>query len=331
MAELVTLDSAGLRCELGGFHLDPWQPVERAVLTHLHGDHARPGSRKVLCPEPAVPLARQRLPDSEIEGLPYGQPIALGGLTLSFHPSGHILGAAQVRLERRGEVWAISGDYKRSPDPTCPPFEPVRCHTFVTEATFGLPIYRWEPTAQVLRELLGWWRDNRDHGIASVVFCYALGKAQRLLAELRMLTDEPAYAHGAVVSLTRLYRAAGVRMLSLLPVAETRRGADFAGALVLAPPSARATPWTKRFGDYSSALVSGWMRVRGMRRRRGVDRGFALSDHADWPALLDTVRETGAERVLVTHGYAPAFARYLRDQGVEARALDTPYAAEEEA
>jgi putative mRNA 3-end processing factor len=248
---------------------------------------------------------------------------------VSFHPAGHVLGSAQVRIEAGGQVWVVSGDYKRAADPTCAPFEVVPCDVFITEATFGLPIYRWEEPGAVIAQILEWWNTNREAGVASVLFCYAMGKAQRVLAELAALTDRPVLVHGAVEGLVELYRLAGVRMLPTLKVSDTAKGRSFAGELILAPPAAGGSTWMRRFGaSRQTAFASGWMRVRGTRRRKGFDRGFALSDHADWPALLRTVAETGARRVLVTHGYSDELARYLSESGLSASALATAYQGE---
>ena len=327
---LLRTDDRGLFCETGGFYIDPWKPVERAVISHGHGDHARWGSGAYLAAAPSVPILQRRLGEARIEGVPFGERVRIGEAIVSFHPAGHILGSAQVRVERDGEVWVFSGDYKRAADPTCETFEPVACHTFITEATFALPIYRWDETAAVAREVWGWWEANREAGRASVLFCYALGKAQRLLGELARLTDRTVFVHGSVEPLNEVYRRAGVEMLPTRPVAETVRGQSFAGELILAPPSAGGSTWMRRFGSSSTAFASGWMRVRGTRRRRGFDRGFAISDHADWPDLLRTVRETGAEQVLTTHGYAGSLARYLREQGMAASTLTTPFEGEME-
>jgi putative mRNA 3-end processing factor len=231
-------------------------------------------------------------------------------------------------VERGEEVWVVSGDYKRDPDPTCEPFEVVPCDVFISEATFALPAYRWTPAALVAREILAWWHANRQQGVASVLFAYALGKAQRILAELSEVTQEPVFVHGAVANVVETYRALGVHMLPTAAATE-RKPKDYAGAMILAPPGAAGSPWLRRFGEYRSGFCSGWMRVRGDRRRRGYDRGFVLSDHADWPSLLGTFRDTGARRILLTHGYTDAMCRYLRELGVDASALRTEYGAEE--
>jgi putative mRNA 3-end processing factor len=319
----------GLYCEDGGFHLDPWGAVARAVVTHAHGDHARAGSAAYLCAEQSVPLLRRRFgPDAIVEGVPYGRPLALGATTVSFHPAGHILGSAQLRIEGASGVWVVSGDYKRAHDPTCAGFEPLRCDTFVTESTFGLPIYRWDATEAVIRELSSWWDDNRARNLTSIVFCYTIGKAQRLLAELARVTDKAVLVHGMMLPMIEVYRDHGVPMLPTETLVDRPRGRSLAGELVLAPLSARGTPWMRRLGDFSDALVSGLMRVRGVRRQRAYDRGFVLSDHADWPALLATVEETGATRVLATHGHAEPLARHLRELGLDAGVMRTAWEGE---
>jgi putative mRNA 3-end processing factor len=328
--DLVAITAAGLHCPPGGFHVDPWGPSELALVTHAHADHARPGAAQYVCAEACAPLLRQRLgPDAVVRGVRYGERLALGSTSVSLHPAGHVLGSAQVRIEEAGRVWVVSGDYKRAPDPTCAPFEPLRCDVFVTEATFALPIYRWDEPASVAAEIHAWWLSNPER--PSLLFAYSLGTSQRLLAELGFLTDRTVFTHGAVESFVRLYREAGVAMLPTEPLPETPKQRDLAGALILAPPFARATPWLRRFATADTALASGWMRVRGPRRRQGYDRGFALSDHADWPALLQTIEETGARRIVLTHGYAEELARFLRENGVEAEALATSFEGEADA
>lgn len=320
--------SAGLYCPAGDFHIDPWHPVPRALITHAHGDHARPGSSSYLCATPSQPLLARRLPGATIDTLPYGRTVTLGATRVSFHPAGHILGSAQIRIEGSDGVWVVAGDYKRAPDPTCAAFEVVRCDTFVSESTFGLPLYRWDPASDVVREIHAWWRENGERDLTSVLFCYTLGKAQRLLAELATVTDRPVYVHGMMVPMLDAYRDAGVAMLPAVPLLERPRGTSFAGELVLAPLSARGTPWMRRLGDLSDGFASGLMRVRGVRRQRAFDRGFVLSDHADWPALLQTIAETGAARVLTTHGHAASLARYLEGRGLTTGTLRTAWEGE---
>ena len=324
----------GLFCAAGGFHIDPWNPVDKAVVTHAHGDHARAGHATYLCAAPCAGLLRRRFgADTRIETLQYGERLTLGDVHLSFHPAGHVLGSAQVRLEGRGSaaghgVWVAAGDYKRAADPTCSPFEPVRCDTFVTESTFGLPIYRWDATASIMEDIIGWWTANAADGRASVLFCYTIGKAQRILAELARLTDRPAFVHGMMLSMIEAYREAGVAMLPVRPATDQPRGMSFAGELVLAPLPARGTPWMRRLGQHSDAFASGLMRVRGVRRQRAFDRGFVLSDHADWPALLQTIAAAGAGRVLTTHGHAEPLARYLAERGIDAAVIRTAWEGE---
>lgn len=321
----------GLFCPAGGFYIDPWQPVARAVVTHAHGDHARAGSAAYLCATPGAGLLLRRFgPAAIVEHAPYGQPITIGDVRVSFHPAGHVLGSAQVRLEASNGaegVWVAAGDYKRAADPTCEGFEVVQCDTFITESTFGLPIYRWDPTSTVMGELLEWWRANESGGKTSVLFCYTIGKAQRVLAELARHTDRPVLVHGMMLSAIDAYREAGVAMLPVRAATERPRGTSFAGELVLAPLSARGTPWMRRLGDVSDAFASGLMRVRGVRRQRAYDRGFVLSDHADWPDLLRTVADTGAARVLATHGHAEAFARVLTARGLQSGVIRTAWDA----
>jgi putative mRNA 3-end processing factor len=322
----------GLYCEAGDFYVDPWLPVERAVITHAHGDHLRWGCASYLASREGERVTRTRLglDADRLRTVGFGEAVTIGGVRVSLHPAGHILGSAQVRVEHRGEVWVVSGDYKTEPDATCTPFEPVRCHTFVTESTFGLPIYRWEPQARVFAEIVRWWQGNREAGRASVLFGYALGKAQRLLAGVRGAEVGPIYTHGAVERLAQDYRDSGIAMPSTTYAAEVARGTDCAGALVIAPPSAAGSTWLRRFGPVSTALASGWMRIRGARRRRALDRGFVLSDHVDWPSLHDAIRATGAECVLVTHGYREPVVRWLREHGLQAQAIASKWEGDEE-
>ncbi|TMA26836.1 MAG: ligase-associated DNA damage response exonuclease [Deltaproteobacteria bacterium] len=304
----------GLFCPGGPFHLDPLGPVQRAVITHAHGDHARAGNAAILCTPQTAALVKRRLGEGTvIEILEYGERRRIGEVTVSLHPAGHMLGSAQVRIEGPAGVWVLSGDYKREPDPTCAPFEPLRCDVFVTEASYALPIFRWDSAASVAAEIASWWQGNARK--ASLLFCYALGKAQRLLAELARVTERPVFVHGAVEPFAEIYRAAGVRMLPTRLIGEER---SFAGELVLAPITARGTPWMKRFRAFESGFASGLLRIRGTRRRRGFDRGFVISDHADWPGVLKTIRETGAQRVLAMHGHRDALVRWLREAGVDA-------------
>jgi putative mRNA 3-end processing factor len=328
---LLNLTNAGLYCAFGDFYIDPWQPVDRAVVTHAHGDHARPGSRAYLTTRDGERVLRTRMGAyANIQAVAYGAPVVINGVRVSLHPAGHILGSAQVRVEYNGEVAVVSGDYKTEQDATCARFEPQRCHTFVTESTFGLPIYHWQPQAVIFDQINAWWRANREDGKCTILYGYALGKAQRLLAGIDP-TIGPIYAHGAVQRLNDDYRASGVPLPPTTYVADapTPRGkADWAGALVIAPPSAHGTPWMRKFGAVGTAFASGWMQIRGKRRQRAVDRGFVLSDHADWAGLMDAIRATGAEQIWVTHGYTAVVVRWLIEQGYDARAVETRFSGE---
>jgi putative mRNA 3-end processing factor len=322
---LLRLTDSGLYCEAGEFYVDPWGSVDRAVVTHAHGDHVAWGCGAYLTSAEGAGVLRSRLaPEARVAVLPYGERISIHGVGVSLHPAGHILGSSQVRVEHGGEVWVVSGDYKTDPDPTTTPFETVRCHTFVTESTFGLPIYRWPPQDEVLGEINAWWRGNQTSGKASLLYCYALGKAQRLLAGLDP-TLGPILTHGAVERMTAVYRAAGVPLPPTTHAAAADRRADRSRAIVLAPPSADGSTWTRRFGTHATAFASGWMVVRGARRRRSLDRGFPLSDHVDWPSLLAAVEATGAERVWVTHGFTGPVVRWLRERGLDASAVQTRF------
>jgi putative mRNA 3-end processing factor len=329
MPDLVIARKEGLYCVPGKFYIDPWQPVDYAVITHAHADHARIGNGRYLAAESGAHALRARLGDIHLDTLSYGERVVHNGVTISLHPAGHVLGSAQVRLEHRGEVWVASGDYKVEADATCAPFEPVRCDTFITESTFGLPIYRWQPQQEVFADIDAWWRRNAEAQRASVLFCYAFGKAQRILAGIDASIG-PIICHGAVEPLNRVYRAAGVPLPPTRMVTEIEDKSEIRRALVIAPPSAGASPWMKRFGDYSDAFASGWMLLRGARRRRAVDRGFVLSDHADWPGLMEAIGATGAQRVIVTHGQVPIMVRWLRQNGLDAGAFETAYGAEED-
>lgn len=325
---LVDATPGGLYCAAGDFYIDPWRPVERAVITHAHGDHARPGSASYLCASGGLPVLRTRLgEDATLEGLRYGETRDINGVKVSLHPAGHVLGSSQVRIEHRGEVWVVSGDYKLDPDPTCEPFEPVTCHTFITESTFGLPIYHWRGPDETFSRIDAWWRANAQAGRASVLFGYAFGKAQRILASVDASIG-PIVVHGAVEALNRGYRECGVRLPETRMVTDFESKKDFAGALVVAPPSAQSSPWLRRFGDYSDAFASGWMAIRGARRRRAVDQGFVLSDHADWPGLNRAIAATGAGRVFVTHGTSLPLVQWLIERGLEAHAMKTEFQGE---
>ena len=330
---LIGATARGLECAAGGFAIDPWKPVHTSLITHAHADHARRVAEVYYASKASVPLLHKRLGDDiDLRGVDWGEELRFGDTTVSFHPAGHVLGSAQVRVERAGEVWVFTGDFKTDPDPSCEAFELVACDTFITEATFALPVYRWQPGEVVAREIFEWWELMKASGRPAVVFGYSLGKAQRVLAELTRFTDEEVFVHGAVDPLTEIYREAGVDMLPTRRVDPSRKNkADYAGRLVVAPPGASGSTWMRRFANASTGFCSGWMRVRGNRRRRGYDRGFVLSDHADWPGLLRTIEATGATKVLTTHGQSATLVRYLREErGIDAAELRTSYSGDGE-
>lgn len=330
--DLIVQRPEGLYCPAGDFFIDPWRPVERAVITHAHADHARRGHGHYLAAEPAQGVLRARLGEISLQTLAYGECISHHGVSLSLHPAGHVLGSAQVRLAHGGRVWVASGDYKVAPDATCTPFEPVRCEVFITESTFGLPIYRWRPDATLFADINQWWAANAAQGRTSLLMAYSFGKAQRLLSGLDPAIA-PILTHAAIDPLTEAYRAEGVhlpqtRPLSLWTGAAKARQAGLSGALVLCPPPAVTPSLLRRLGETSTAFASGWMQLRGTRRRAGHDRGFALSDHADWPGLHAAIAATGAGRIIVTHGSVAVMVRHLQEQGLEAEAFETCYGDE---
>lgn len=334
VSELLIATDAGLACPRGGFVIDPRQPVELALLTHGHADHARPGSARYVATRTSLPLLDHRLAGAAIEGLAYGERRRFGEVIVSMHPAGHMLGSAQIRIEAevsgKPEVWVVTGDFKRARDPSCTEFEPLRCDVLICEATFALPIYRWRPPGEVIDEIVAWWRTNAAEGRCALLCCYAAGKAQRILVELGRRGDVDLgriFVHGAIEPGNAAYRASGIPVPAVLGVTGLPKKHDFSNALVLAPPSALRSVWSRRLGEFEAAFASGWTRLRGYRRRYGYARGFELSDHADWPALLQTVRESGAREVRVTHGYAQEFSRWLTEQGVRSGVLESIAAA----
>lgn len=323
--DLVVSRPEGLYCPPGDFYIDPWRRVDRALITHAHADHARAGHNHYLCAQPGANVLRARLGSINLESLPYGKQISHQGVNISFHPAGHVLGSAQVRLEYKGLVWVVSGDYKVMPDLTCDPFEPLKCHTFITESTFGLPIYRWQPDELIYKQINQWWACNAAQGRASILYGYSFGKAQRLIAGVEAGIG-PIICHSAVEALNKVYRQEGVALPETQIVSEVKDPAVFNTCLAIAPPAAQGAAWTKRFGkQYSDAFASGWMALRGSRRRRAVDQGFVMSDHADWSGLLRAIGATGCEQVIVTHGYVDVLVRYLNEQGLQARGFVTEY------
>lgn len=326
---LIRPTKEGLYCEAGDFFIDPWRAVDRAVITHAHSDHARSGSRRYLCSKSGEGVLRHRIGQkSNIAAIPFGEERSFGDVRVSLHPAGHILGSAQVRVEHRGEVWVVSGDYKTVADISCEAFEPVRCNTFITECTFGLPAYRWLSSEIVFAEINAWWRRNQEQNRTSMLFAYSLGKAQRVLAGIDSSIG-PIGIHGAVAPFLPLYREAGITLPEAQKVT-AENAKDLKGkALIVAPGSAANTPWMKKLNPSSLAFASGWMAIRGNRRRQALDRGFVLSDHVDWTGLIDAVKATGAEQIGVTHGYTEPFVRYAKEElGLNAYTIPTHFEGE---
>lgn len=328
----------GIYCPRADIYIDPWKPVQRALITHGHSDHSRWGSQYYLCTRLAKPVIRHRLGPVNLETVEYGEVRTINGVDFSFHPAGHIVGSAQIRVAYKGEVWVASGDYKLEDDGISGAFEPVRCHTFITESTFGLPVYRWKPQKDISAEINQWWKDNQAQDKISIITAYALGKAQRILTSIDPSIG-PVFTHGAIENVNEIIRAQGIKLPPTRRITPENRSKGYAGGLIIAPPSVIGSLWLRQFKQSSLGIASGWMAVRGSRRRRNADRGFVLSDHADWNGLNEAVRATGASRIIATHGYSDIFSQWLRQQGFEAGAektafegeqLDTPLALNEE-
>ncbi len=324
---LITFSSKGIYCKQAGVYIDPWKPVKRALITHAHADHARPGMKNYLAHTASLPVMRHRLGDITIEGIPYRKSLEMNGVKVSFHPAGHAPGSAQIRLEFKGEIWVISGDYKLGDDGLSTPFEAVKCTHFVTESTFGLPIYKWQPQEETMAGINGWWAQNNSQGIASIILGYSFGKAQRILANLDATIGE-IFVHGAIHNTNLALEKAGYSFPKNTHVTRDIDKVRYKGSMIIAPPSALGTPWMRQFKPYKVATASGWMALRGARRRRNVDKGFILSDHADFEELNTAVTETGAEEIFVTHGYSSIYSKWLRSIGLDAKVVETEYEGE---
>ncbi len=314
----------GIFCAEGGFYIDPWRKVERALITHGHADHARAGMGSYLCTDIAAPVLRHRLGNINLQTITYGKVIEIGSVSVSFHPAGHVPGSAQIRVAKGGEIWVVSGDYKVADDGLSAPFEPVTCDHFITESTFGLPVFRWQPQAQIASQMNAWWQQCRANGQTAVLGAYSLGKAQRLLSLIDMNIG-PVLTHTAIERTNAVLRAQGIALPPTGELTAKTNPKDYEGALLLLPPAASESKWTARWGPRQTAFASGWMTLRGVRRRRGGDRGFVISDHADWDGLLWAIRETQAENIYVTHGYTDVFARFLKENGWTARIVPTEF------
>lgn len=326
--KLLSFTNKGIYCNPGKFYIDPWTPVEQAVITHAHSDHARIGSKSYICHNQSIPVLKYRLGNEiSVTGYNYNEFFELNDVTVSFHPAGHIIGSSQVRVEYQGEVWVASGDYKLMNDKVCEPYQALTCDVFITESTFGLPIFKWKQQEHVFNEINNWWLKNSANGKATVLIGYALGKAQRILQNINASTGK-IYTHGAIENLNEIFRANGCTITATEKVSPEISKENYRTALILAPPSAIGTPWLKRFEPYSIGIASGWMALRGARRRKAVDRGFVLSDHSDWDELNQAVKASKASEVYVTHGYTEVFSRWLNENGIKAHAVKTQYQGE---
>lgn len=326
---LIEFTDRGLYCPPGDFYVDPWLPVDRAVITHAHSDHARAGSGSYLCHNLTLPLLQLRLGPNNYQSVEWNEPVTINGVRITLHPAGHIIGSSQVRVEYQGEVWVVSGDYKTENDGISGAFEPVRCHTFITESTFGLPIYNWKPQQEIFDNIQNWVLKNQQEGKTSVLIAYSLGKAQRILPCLAAVSDK-VFLHGAVYNVHQTLLQAGVHLPHVERVELDAPRETFKNSVVIAPSGADESPWIRRFQPFEVGVCSGWMQVRGNVRRRNADAGYALSDHADWKGLLSAIKATGAEKVFVTHGFQAALSRYLNEQGISAGEVKTEYGEDEE-
>ncbi len=324
---LIEFTNKGIYCPQADVYIDPWKPVRRALITHGHADHSRWGNKHYLCSNSARPVIEYRLGAINIESLAYGETTMVNGVRISFHPAGHIIGSAQIRLEYKGEIWVISGDYKVQNDGLSEAFEPVKCHNFITESTFGLPIYKWKAPSVVANEINEWWQQNKEDGKVSVIGVYALGKAQRIIHSVDNSIGR-IYTHGAIENTNEVIRKQGIPLPTTHKADAKVNKRDYVGSLVLATPASMQTNWVNRLGNVSTALASGWMTLRTTRRRRSVDKGFIMSDHADWDGLNSAIKATEAERVFVTHGSTKIFKRWLNGQGIWAEEVSTKFEGE---
>ncbi|MFY0673027.1 MAG: ligase-associated DNA damage response exonuclease [Bacteroidia bacterium] len=327
---LLKFTKEGIYCEKANVYIDPWRPVGKAFLTHGHADHARYGSQEYLCSNLALPVIKHRLGNINISGIDYGEEILVNGVKFSFHPAGHVIGSAQIRVEHKGEIWVVSGDYKVENDNLSTPFEPINCQHFVTESTFALPVYQWKPQQEVMNEINDWWLKCKNDNKIALLTAYSLGKAQRIIQNVNHRIGK-IFTHGAIESINQVIRAQGIKLIQTELITKETTKAQLKGALVICPPSAVDSPWAKKLKPYSVGVASGWMALRGQRRRRAADRGFVLSDHADWQGLLEAIDATGAQNIYVTHGYSDIFSRYLREEkGLNAKVLETEFNTESE-
>ena len=323
---LLEFTKKGIYCKQADVYLDPWIGVDKAIISHGHSDHARWGSKRYITHEINVPIITHRLGKILVTGKKYGETFQINGVKFSFHPAGHVPGSSQIRVEYKGEVWVFTGDYKTQVDGISTPFELIRCNTFITECTFGLPVFKWEKPVSVHDDINRWWANNKSNKVTSLLMGYSLGKVQRLLKHIDCQTGK-IFTHGATEKMTNILRQFIDFPKTELITRDTKK-AEIEGNLVLAPPAVMGSTWAKKLGKISTGYASGWMAFRGARRRRAVDRSFVLSDHADWEGLLSVIKATGCEDIITTHGYTDIFARYLKENGWNARTEKTKYEVE---
>lgn len=325
--KLIEFTNKGIYCPHGNFYIDPWFPVDFAVITHAHADHARWGMKKYLCHHDTKPILKLRIAeDISVQSVGYGETINKNNVKITFFPAGHVIGSAQIKLEYKGFVAVVSGDYKLQDDGLSVPFHPVKCHEFVTESTFGLPIYHWDEVPVMNRKLQDWVSQNRENGKTSVLVGYSLGKAQRILKALE--SNGNILVHNSIARLNSAFEESGIELPSYSVIDFTHKS-EMQGATVIVPPALLDSNVIKKIPNAALAICSGWMQVRGSRRWRSADAGFAISDHADWDGLLQAVKETEAEKVYVTHGFTDVFSKYLNEIGIEAEAISTRFGGEE--
>ncbi len=325
---LIQFTNKGIYCKQGNFYVDPWEPVDFAVTTHGHADHVKWGNKNYLCHELTKPILTTRYGlEDNVQTLPYCESIHINGVKLSLHPAGHVIGSSQIRLEHKGEVCVISGDYKVEYDGISTAFEPVKCHTFVSESTFGLPIYHWESQEVIFNQIHNWVGSNHIKLKTSLLVAYSLGKAQRLIKNLA--GSYPIYVHHSIANLNDAFARAGVILPETIRITPEIKKEDLQQGIVIIPPALADGKWVKSLMQPAIGICSGWMMVRAGRRWRSADAGFALSDHADWPGLLTAIKATEAEKVFVTHGSTAIFSKYLNEIGIEAEEVSTKYGSEE--
>lgn len=327
--QLIEFRDKGLYVPVADVYIDPWKPVDKAFITHGHSDHARYGSKAYMATHSALPVIKHRLGSHiNARGVDYGEEVNVNGVKFSFHPAGHIIGSAQIRVEYKGEVWVASGDYKVQSDGVSEDFESVKCHAYITESTFGLPVFKWKPQSVIMDEINAWWKANKEAGKVSILAAYSLGKAQRIINNIDHSIGK-IFTHGAVENVNEIIRRQGKPLKETIRVVQGQKPSLYEGSLIIAPPSAVDSAWSKKFKDYSSGVASGWMAMRGTRRRRSADRGFVLSDHADWEGLMTAIKATEAEKIYVTHGYTDIFSKYLKSIGYYSAVVNTEYSGDE--